>query len=48
MVRQMNEREKEFFVKFYHGATIGDCLNINLSLNEEIEERMKNLNKKRL
>ena len=46
MVRQMNEREKELFLKFYHGATIGDWLNIIRSLNEEIEELMKNINTK--
>ena len=46
MVRQMNESEKEIFMKIYYGATIGDWLNIRRSLDEEIEELMKNLNTK--
>lgn len=43
MVREMNEREKEIFMKCYPGATTEDWLNICRSLNEEIEERMKHL-----
>lgn len=46
MVRQMNEREKEIFMKLYLGLTTEDWLNICRSLNDEIEDRMKNLNEK--
>lgn len=42
----MNEREKEIFMKFYPGATTEDWLNLRRSLNEEIDELMKNLNTK--
>ena len=46
MVRQMNESEREIFMKCYSNATTEDWLNICRSLNDEIEERMKNLNTK--
>ena len=46
MVRKMNERERELFVKFHPGATTEDWLNIFRSLNDEIEELMKNSNTK--
>ena len=43
MVRQMDEREKEIFMKHYPNATTEDWLNIRRSLNEEIEDQIKNL-----
>lgn len=39
----LNEREKEIFMKFYPNATTEDWLNIRRSLNEEIEDQIKNL-----